>query len=55
MVTAVNGDTVDTARSLIRAVAATPPGNSVRLTVRRGGRDVDVPVTVGRRPAEQAG
>ncbi len=40
LVTAVNGEHVDTARSLVKAVAATPPGNSVRLTVRRGGRDV---------------
>jgi serine protease Do len=49
-VTAVNGDHVDTARGLIRAVAATTPGNAVRLTVRRGTRDMDLSVTVGRRP-----
>ena len=55
VVTAVNGARVDSARSLIRAVAATPPGNSVRLTLRRQGRDMDVPVTVGRRPAESSG
>ena len=53
VVMAVNGERVDTARNLIKAVAATPPGNNVRLTVRRQGRDFDVPVTVGRRPAEQ--
>jgi serine protease Do len=50
---AVNGDKVDTSRDLIRAVAATPPGNNVRLSVRRGGRDMDVSVTVGRRPNGQ--
>jgi serine protease Do len=55
VVTAVNGERVDSARGLIRAVAATPPGNNVRLTLRRQGRDMDVTVTVGRRPAEQAG
>jgi serine protease Do len=55
VVTAVNGEHVDTAHNLIKAVAATPPGNNVRLTVRRGGRDMDVPVTVGRRPSEEAG
>ena len=51
----VNGDRVDSARSLIKAVAATPPGNNVRLLVRRGTQNLDVPVTVGRRPAESAG
>jgi serine protease Do len=55
VVTAVNGEKVDTARGLIRAVAATPPGNNVRLSVRRQGRDMDVSVTVGRRPPESAG
>jgi serine protease Do len=51
----VNGDRVDSARSLIKAIAATPPGNSVRLLVRRGAQNLDVPVVVGRRPAESAG
>jgi serine protease Do len=55
VVTAVNGDKIETARSLIRTVAATPPGNNVRLSVRRQGRDMDLSVTVGRRPSESAG
>ena len=55
VVLTVNGDRVDSARSLIKAVAATAPGNAVRLQVRRGGQTMDVPVTVGRRPAEGAG
>ncbi len=50
MVVAVNNEKVDSSRALIRAVAAVPPGNSVRLRVRRQGRELDVPVTVGRRP-----
>jgi serine protease Do len=50
VVTALNGQSVDSARSLIRGVAMTPPGNTVRLAVRRQGRDIEVPVTVGRRP-----
>jgi serine protease Do len=54
-ITAVNGDRVDSARGLIRAIAAAAPGNSVRLTVRRQGRDMDLPVVVGRRPPEQDG
>lgn len=55
VVVAVNGAKVETAQGLIRAVAATTPGNAVRLTVRRGSQNVDVPVTVGRRPSEQQG
>jgi len=53
VVTAVNGQKVDTTQGLIRAVAAIPPGGSARLNVRRGNQNVEVPVTVGRRPAEQ--
>jgi serine protease Do len=55
LVVAVNGERVNAARSLIRAVAATPPGNSVRLTIRRQGQVVEIPVVVGRRPPESAG
>jgi len=54
-VVSVNGEPIETARGLIRAIAALPPGSSVRLTVRRAGRDVDIAVSVGRRPTEQAG
>ena len=53
IVLAVNGDKIDSSRGLIRAVAVVPPGNSVRLTIRRQGRETQVPVSVGRRPAEQ--
>ena len=53
VVLAVNGDRVDTAQGLIKAVAAVAPGNAVRLTVRRNGQNLELPVTVGRRPAEQ--
>jgi serine protease Do len=55
VVVALDGDHIDTARSLIRAVAAMPPGKSVRLTVRRQGREIDLPVTIGRRPSETPG
>jgi serine protease Do len=55
VVSSVNGVHVDSSRSLIRAVAAIPPGETARLSIRRNGRDLDVPVTVGRRPDEQAG
>jgi serine protease Do len=52
---AVNGDKVDSSRALIRAVAAVPPGSSVKITVRRGGQEMEIPVTVGRRPSESDG
>jgi serine protease Do len=54
-VVAVNGDKIDSSRGLIRAVAVVAPGNSVRVTIRRQGRDMEIPVNVGRRPNEQAG
>jgi serine protease Do len=46
----VNGDAIDSSRALIRAVAAVPPGGSVRLRVRRQARELDISVVVGRRP-----
>jgi len=55
VVVELNGERVDSARSMIRAIAGTPPGNTVRLTVRRQGKDIEVPVTVGRRPDTSAG
>jgi serine protease Do len=55
VVVAVNGQPVETSRGLIRAVAATAPGGNVSLSVRRQGRDFEVPVTVGRRPANDQG
>jgi serine protease Do len=53
VVVSVNGDKIESSRGLIRAVAVVPPGNSVRLTIRRQGREMEIPVNVGRRPAEQ--
>jgi serine protease Do len=57
VVIAINGDKIDTSHGLIRSVAVVPPGNSVRLTIRRQvreqAREIEIPVTVGRRPAEQ--
>ncbi len=54
VVVAVNGERVDSSLGLIRAIAEQPPGATVRLEVRRSGRTLSLPVTVGRRPAEQA-
>jgi serine protease Do len=55
VVLAINGDKIDSSRGLIRAVAAVLPGNSVRITLRRSGREIEIAVNVGRRPNEQAG
>ncbi len=51
----VNGDHTDSASALIRAIAAIQPGGDAHLTIRRAGRQIDVPVTVGRRPSSEAG
>ncbi len=50
---AVNGLAVHDTDSLIRAVAAVPPGQIARITLRRGKTNVTLPVTVGRRPADE--
>ena len=53
IVTAVNGQPVDTQRGFVKAIASTAPGNNVRLTLRRQGREMDLSVAVGRRPGGQ--
>ena len=50
IVTAVNGEKVDTARDMIRRVAGQSPGATVTLTLRRQGRAQDLPITIARRP-----
>ncbi|HYZ64777.1 MAG TPA: trypsin-like peptidase domain-containing protein [Acetobacteraceae bacterium] len=52
VILAVNGQRVESTQGLIRTIAAIPPGRSAQLQVRRGGQTIEVPVTVGRRPAE---
>jgi serine protease Do len=54
-VVAINGERVENSRALIRAIAAVLPGVSARITVLRQGHEMEIPVTVGRRPPEQAG
>jgi serine protease Do len=54
-VLAVNGERIAAARGLIRSVAAVSPGSNVNLSIRRQGREIEVPVTVGRRPSDGAG
>jgi serine protease Do len=50
VVVGIDGEAIDSSRALIRAVAAAPPGGSVKLRVRRQAQQLDIPVTVGRRP-----
>ncbi len=52
VIIAVNGDKVATSTGLVRTIAGIPPGGTANLSVRRGGQAMDVPVNVGRRPAE---
>jgi serine protease Do len=54
-VLAINGERIETSRGLIRAVAAAAPGKDLKLTVRRQGREMEIPVIVGRRPQDSAG
>jgi S1-C subfamily serine protease len=51
VVTAVDGRPTSSTEDLRRALAAHRPGDTVSLTVRRGGRDRMVDVTLGNRPA----
>lgn len=50
---AVNGDRIESANGLIRTVAMVPPGNAARISLRRQGHEIEIPVTIGRRPPEQ--
>ncbi len=50
LVTALNGENLETSRALIRTVAGTAPGQNVRLTFQREGRSQEVSVQVARRP-----
>jgi serine protease Do len=55
IILSVNGERIEGALGLIRTVAAVSPGSTVNLTIRRQGREFDVPVTVGQRPASGSG
>jgi serine protease Do len=53
VVLALNGQPVDSARTLRKAIASIAPGDAARLSVRRQGRDLELTVAVGRRPNGQ--
>lgn len=50
IVTAVNGDRMDSSRSLVRSIAAIRPGDTARLTLTRRGQAREISVQVGQRP-----
>jgi serine protease Do len=52
IILSVNGVKVETSSGLVRTIAAIPPGGGARLSVRRGAQTLEIPVSVGRRPAE---
>lgn len=52
VVLSVNGTAVDSARALLRDVAAARPGATLTLNISRHGQKRDVPVKVGSRPAD---
>jgi serine protease Do len=52
VVIAINGEKIDSSRGLIRTVAVVAPGQTVRVTILRQGQEMEIPVTVGRRPAD---
>ena len=52
LVTAINGERVESTRELIRDVSSVNPGNTAHLRVRRQSQTLDITVTVGRRPPE---
>lgn len=53
LVIAVDGQPVASSRDLIRAISAVTPGASVRLSLQRAGRALELTVAVGRRPDGQ--
>jgi serine protease Do len=53
VVVAINGERLEGSRSLVRTVAAMPPGQTVRLQLLREGRQTDIAVQIGRRPQGQ--
>jgi serine protease Do len=50
VVTAIDGHPVETSRALIKNVALAAPGSAMKLAVRRAGKNINVAVTIGRRP-----
>ena len=52
MVIEVDGDTVENPDDVAQAIEDDKPGDSVEVTVRRGGSEHTIEVTLGRRPEQ---
>ncbi|HMX15924.1 MAG TPA: Do family serine endopeptidase [Rhodocyclaceae bacterium] len=48
---AVDGKALKNAESVLEIIAALPPGQNARLKLRREGGEIELPVTIGKRPA----
>ena len=55
LITAVDGEVIETTDTLIRRIAATRPGTTVRLELLRDGRQVKVAVKLAERPGRSSG
>jgi serine protease DegQ len=53
VIVAINGQKVANTRGMLNQIAQLPPGSSATVRLLRGGKEVDVPVTVGERPTPQ--
>ncbi len=51
----VNGQKVENARDVIKAVTAVSPGSVVQIRLRRQAREISLDVTLGRRPVNKEG
>jgi putative serine protease PepD len=54
VITAVNGTTVTSVNQFVAAIADYAPGNTVTLTVKRGGETKSIKLTLGAQPASAA-
>jgi 2-alkenal reductase len=51
LIVAIDGVAVESAEDVVRAVTQRLPGQTVRFTVIRGGKRIEIPVKLGERPA----
>ena len=54
LITAINGKTISTTEQFIATIDRYKPGDSVTLTVKRGGQTSTIKLTLGTRPASAA-
>jgi serine protease Do len=51
VITKINGEPITSTRKLTRLISEISPDHQARVTVLRGGREIDITATVGKRPA----